>query len=424
MPLFSERLSAWTSLSDTFVSFFGHLPGAFWLDREHHPTARYSVIGAGVPAKEFRPSMAVEALDVPFSFRPGYIGVIHYGSSAKDMREHELLSVDRAFVYDHDAKAMYFIGDFETREAFDDWHRAALLRLALVGGECSSYELSKPAATSAELAAVDSRADYLAKIRRVKDHIAAGDVYQLCLTTKLRGEFTGDPLSFFLRLRREHPAPYASFIRLPGSTYASISPELFISAHGSRIVSSPIKGTRSRSEDLERDQELMNQLGSDLKERAENLMIVDLIRNDMSVACDPESIQVENLLAIRSYSTVHQLVSDVSGVLSEGNTSLDALAALFPGGSMTGAPKIRAMELIEKLEVEKRAGYSGAIGWIAQSGDMELGMVIRTAIFEDDKVSIGIGGGITSDSAPEAEHEEIQLKATALASTLGAQLRW
>jgi para-aminobenzoate synthetase component 1 len=424
MPLFSERLSAWTSLSDTFVSFFGHLPGAFWLDGEHHPTARYSVIGAGVPAKEFRPSMAVEALDVPFSFRPGYIGVIHYGSSAKDMREHELLSVDRAFVYDHDAKAMYFIGDFETREAFDDWHRAALLRLALVGGECSSYELSKPAATSAELAAVDSRADYLAKIRRVKDHIAAGDVYQLCLTTKLRGEFTGDPLSFFLRLRREHPAPYASFIRLPGSTYASISPELFISAHGSRIVSSPIKGTRSRSEDLERDQELMNQLGSDLKERAENLMIVDLIRNDMSVACDPESIQVENLLAIRSYSTVHQLVSDVSGVLSEGNTSLDALAALFPGGSMTGAPKIRAMELIEKLEVEKRAGYSGAIGWIAQSGDMELGMVIRTAIFEDDKVSIGIGGGITSDSAPEAEHEEIQLKATALASTLGAQLRW
>ncbi len=424
MPLFSERLSAWTSLSDTFVSFFGHLPGAFWLDREHHPTARYSVIGAGVPAREFRPSMAVEALDVPFSFRPGYIGVIHYGSSAKDMREHELLSVDRAFVYDHDAKAMYFIGEFETREAFDDWHRAALLRLALVGGECSSYELSKPAATSAELAAVDSRADYLAKIRRVKDHIAAGDVYQLCLTTKLRGEFTGDPLSFFLRLRREHPAPYASFIRLPGSTYASISPELFISAHGSRIVSSPIKGTRSRSEDLERDQELMNQLGSDLKERAENLMIVDLIRNDMSVACDPESIQVENLLAIRSYSTVHQLVSDVSGVLSEGNTSLDALAALFPGGSMTGAPKIRAMELIEKLEVEKRAGYSGAIGWIAQSGDMELGMVIRTAIFEDDKVSIGIGGGITSDSAPEAEHEEIQLKATALASTLGAQLRW
>jgi para-aminobenzoate synthetase component 1 len=424
MPLFSERLSAWTSLSDTFVSFFGHLPGAFWLDREHHPTARYSVIGAGVTAKEFRPSMAVEALDVPFSFRPGYIGVIHYGSPAKDVKKYELLSVDRAFVYDHDAKAMYFIGEFETREAFDDWHRAALLRLALVGGECSSYELSKPAATSAELAAVDSRADYLAKIRRVKDHIAAGDVYQLCLTTKLRGEFTGDPLSFFLRLRREHPAPYASFIRLPGSTYASISPELFISAHGSRIVSSPIKGTRSRSEDLERDQELMNQLGSDLKERAENLMIVDLIRNDMSVACDPESIQVENLLAIRSYSTVHQLVSDVSGQLSEGNTSLDSLAALFPGGSMTGAPKIRAMELIEKLEVEKRAGYSGAIGWIAHSGDMELGMVIRTAIFEDDKVSIGIGGGITSDSEPEAEHEEIQLKATALASTLGAQLRW
>jgi len=168
----------------------------------------------------------------------------------------------------------------------------------------------------------------------------------------------------------------------------------------------------------------MNQLGSDPKERAENLMIVDLIRNDMSVACDPESIQVENLLAIRSYSTVHQLVSDVSGELSEGNSSVDALRALFPGGSMTGAPKIRAMEIISELESEARAGYSGAIGWISENGDMELAMVIRTAIFENDTVSIGIGGGITSDSVAEAEHEEIQLKATALASALGARLRW
>jgi anthranilate/para-aminobenzoate synthase component I len=190
------------------------------------------------------------------------------------------------------------------------------------------------------------------------------------------------------------------------------------------VLSSPIKGTRSRSEDAKKDAELMNQLGSDPKERAENLMIVDLIRNDMSIACDPESIEVENLLAIRSYSTVHQLVSDVSGQLSEGKSSLDALRALFPGGSMTGAPKIKAMELIGALESEDRQGYSGAIGWISQSGDMELAMVIRTAIFEKDSVSIGIGGGITSDSESNAEHEEIQLKATALVGALGASVRW
>ncbi len=424
MPLYCERLNAWTSLTDTFVSFFGHLPGAFWLDRQHHPTARYSVIGAGVPASSFKPSITREHLDVPFAFRPGYVGVIHYSNSAQDISQFELLSVDRAFVYDHDAKAMYFIGDFPDRAEFDSWHHAALLRLALVGGEASSYELANPAATSAELSAIDSKTVYREKIERVKEHIAAGDVYQLCLTTKLRGDYSGDPLSYFLRLRKEHPAPYSSFIRLEDRSYVSITPELFVSSHGTRVLSSPIKGTRSRSDDAERDAELMNQLGSDPKERAENLMIVDLIRNDMSMACDPESIQVENLLAIRSYSTVHQLVSDVSGQLSEGKSSLDALRALFPGGSMTGAPKIKAMELIGTLESEDRQGYSGAIGWISQSGDMELAMVIRTAIFEKDSVSIGIGGGITSDSEANAEHEEIQLKATALVGALGASVRW
>jgi len=226
MPLYCERLNAWTSLTDTFVSFFGHLPGAFWLDRQHHPTARYSVIGAGVPASSFKPSITREHLDVPFAFRPGYVGVIHYSNSAQDISQFELLSVDRAFVYDHDAKAMYFIGDFPDRAEFDSWHHAALLRLALVGGEASSYELTNPAATSAELSAIDSRAVYREKIERVKEHIAAGDVYQLCLTTKLRGDYSGDPLSYFLRLRKEHPAPYSSFIRLEDRSYVSITPEL------------------------------------------------------------------------------------------------------------------------------------------------------------------------------------------------------
>lgn len=168
----------------------------------------------------------------------------------------------------------------------------------------------------------------------------------------------------------------------------------------------------------------MNQLGADPKERAENLMIVDLIRNDLSVICEPSSVNVDSLLAVRSYSTVHQLVSDVSGTLREGLTGIDALRALFPGGSMTGAPKVRAMEIIEELETSARDIYSGAAGFITAGGQMELGMVIRTAVFEQDQVSIGVGGGITSDSIPQSEHEEIQLKALALASVLGASVRW
>jgi anthranilate/para-aminobenzoate synthase component I len=204
----------------------------------------------------------------------------------------------------------------------------------------------------------------------------------------------------------------------------SISPERLISVQGDRVLSSPIKGTRPRSADEAEDERLAKELETSEKERAENLMIVDLVRNDLSVVCDPESVAVTHLLEVRSYSTVHQLVSDVSGNLRSGKTGVDALSALFPAGSMTGAPKVKAMQLIEELESGPRTGYSGGIGWIGINGQLELGMVIRTAIFENQSVKIGIGGGITSDSDPVAEHQEIQIKAQALVSALSAVVRW
>lgn len=424
MPLFSERLQGWTSISDTFVSFFAHLPGAFWLDRQHHPSSRFSVIGVGTDCDSIELGEPDEPLDLPFAFRPGYVGVVHYSPTAGVLNELSMLQVDRAFVYDHSTRHVHFLGRFADREQFNAWYHAALLRLALIGGESSAYELSNPAATSAELVCEDQAGEYLEKVKQAQQYISAGDVYQLCLTTRLRGEYVGDPLSYFLRLRKAHPAPYASFIRTGKRTFVSISPELFLQVHGDRVVSSPIKGTRRRAADAADDLKLINELGADPKERAENLMIVDLIRNDLSRVCEPESVNVDSLLAVRSFSTVHQLVSDVSGQLRPDSSSLDALGALFPGGSMTGAPKIRAMEIIAELESSDRAGYSGAIGWIATNGDMELAMVIRTAIFEGDEVSIGIGGGITSDSDPKREHEEIQLKGSALADVLGAAVRW
>ena len=153
-------------------------------------------------------------------------------------------------------------------------------------------------------------------------------------------------------------------------------------------------------------------------------MIVDLVRNDLSVVCTPESILVSDLLKVKSYSTVHQLVSDVSGKLREGVSTSQAIAALFPGGSMTGAPKRRAIQIISDLEESKRGAYSGALGWVGGNGNLDLGMVIRTAVFESGRVTIGIGGGITSGSEPEAEHQEIQIKAQALVSALSAAVRW
>ena len=423
MPLFWDKLAGWTSIHDTFITLYANQPGAFWLDREHHPSSRFSVMGVGVPTNEL-PVYHDQEADLPFAFRPGVVGAIHYPKLAKDISNATLLKVDRALVYDHDTKAIYFVADLETKRDFDEWHRAALLRLALTGGGAASHELNFPAATAAELIADDDKESYLGKIAKAQEHISKGDVYQLCLTTRLRGEYAGDPLSFFLRLRKQHPAPYAAFMRIGDKTIVSISPELFVSVHNGRVISSPIKGTRRRSSDHEQDRKLIEELGADPKERAENLMIVDLIRNDLSAVCEPSSVTVESLLAVRSYSTVHQLVSDVSGQLAEGVNPLDALRALFPGGSMTGAPKEKAMEIIRELESSDREIYSGALGYITSGLEMELGMVIRTAVFEGSTVSIGIGGGITSDSLPESEHEEIQLKAIALASVLGARVRW
>lgn len=424
MPLYCESLQSWTSAQDIFCSIFANQPNSFWLDRQHHPTAPFTIMGVGMPTSELNFEREQDELDLPFSFRPMLLGVMHYSDSPEFSGAGDWLALDRAFVYDHRDRRLYFIGRFPNRAEFDQWHHAALLRLALIGGDSASYALHNPAATSAELVCLDSSEQYLSKIESAKDYIAKGDVYQLCLTTRLVGDYQGDELSYFLRLRRAHPAPYAAFIRVGKKTYVSISPERFMSIESRVVTSSPIKGTRPRSEDPALDAKLAAELSDSDKEQAENLMIVDLVRNDLSVVCEPESILVSDLLKVRSYSTVHQLVSDVRGKLRSGVSTSQAIAALFPGGSMTGAPKIRAMEIISELETSERTGYSGGIGFISGNGDLDLGMVIRTAVFESGKVTIGIGGGITSGSEPLAEHQEIQIKAQAHVSALSASVRW
>ena len=346
-------------------------------------------MGIGYPSEEIDLDESFEDLELPFSFRPMLVGVMHYSDAEEFSGAGNWLKVDRAFVYDHTKKRLYFIGRFESRADFDQWHHAALLRLALIGGDSASYALHNQAATSTELICEDSKAKYQQKIEIAKEHIGKGDVYQLCLTTRLVGEYLGDELSYFLRLRRQNPAPYASFIRIGRRSFVSISPERFLTIDSKTATSSPIKGTRPRS-----------------------------------VVCTPESILVSDLLKVKSYSTVHQLVSDVSGKLREGVSTSQAIAALFPGGSMTGAPKRRAIQIISDLEESKRGAYSGALGWVGGNGNLDLGMVIRSAVFESGMVSIGIGGGITSGSEPEAEHQEIQIKAQALVSALSAAVRW
>jgi para-aminobenzoate synthetase len=226
-------------------------------------------------------------------------------------------------------------------------------------------------------------------------------------------------------LKEINPAPYSAFLRLENVSVVSSSPEQFLQVTPTGLVSTkPIKGTRPRSADPVIDEANAEELRNNQKERAENLMIVDLMRNDIGRIAQADSLKVSKLFEIESYATVHQLVSTVEAQLAEGQTAFSAMQAAFPGGSMTGAPKARAMEIIEVLEKGNRGIYSGVIGFFGFNGSADFGMTIRTVVFEGDRASIGVGGGITIDSDPLAELEETKLKAQALLRVLNAPDPW
>jgi len=436
-----EKLRGWVNPADAFLAMHASDPNAFWLDRSTNQDEPVSVIGSAGTAMRLGNEAFAEAgmylsklkqqvisypeIDIPFSFRPGLVGYLGYelASGARESAAHpkaQLMIVDRAMVFDHRDKTMYFIGLFESKEEFQNWHRAALLRLTLVGGELASFLQStkEPKIISAKLR--HSSESYLELIKKCKEHISKGDVYQLCLTNQIIIEHDANALKTFLTLRDKNPAPYGSYIKLGGVEIVSSSPEQFLKVSEQGLVSTkPIKGTRPRSEDSQEDQKIAQELKENQKEQAENLMIVDLMRNDLGRVCEAESLAVEKLFDVESYATVHQLVSTVTGKLKAGQSATSALAACFPAGSMTGAPKIKAIELLEQLEAAPRDIYSGALGYLGFDGSADFGMTIRTLIFEGNYASLGVGGGITIDSDPESELQETMLKADALMKVLG-----
>ncbi|MFM6971657.1 MAG: anthranilate synthase component I family protein, partial [Rhodoluna sp.] len=234
-----------------------------------------------------------------------------------------------------------------------------------------------------------------------------------------------DPLNTFLELREINPAPYSSFLKIGKTVAVSSSPEQFLNVTATGALSTkPIKGTRPRSSDSATDLASAAELLENEKERAENLMIVDLMRNDFGRVAVSDSVHVTKLFDVESYATVHQLVSTIEAKLAPNESAATALLACFPGGSMTGAPKLRAMEIIRDLEKGNRGMYSGAIGYLAFNGAADFGMTIRTIVFEGSTATIGVGGGITSDSDPVAELEETKLKAAALLKAVKAPNPW
>ncbi len=264
---------------------------------------------------------------------------------------------------------------------------------------------------------------YLAAVRRVKAYLEAGDVYQVNLSQRFEGPFSGDPWSLYLRLRQANPAPFAAYLSFPEVAVLSASPELFLRLEDGRVETRPIKGTRPRGSSPGEDQRLAAELLASPKERAENIMIVDLLRSDLGRVCRVGTVQVPSLFAVEPHPTVWHLESTVTGELREGADAVDLLRACFPGGSVTGAPKVRAMEIIEELEPVRRGIYCGALGYLSFTGDMATSIVIRTLVLAGGRLYLQVGGGIVADSDPEAEYRETLYKAKGLRRALGRGTR-
>ncbi len=262
------------------------------------------------------------------------------------------------------------------------------------------------------------KSQYEKAFSRIKYYLTEGDSYQVNLAQRFCSPCHGNAWTAYLSLRKINSAPFSAFINLPALQVLSSSPERFLKVRRKEVETKPIKGTRPRLSNSNHDQQQIQALSSSDKDRAENVMIVDLLRNDISKNCQEGSVKVPKLFDVESFATVHHLVSTVKGVLAEGQHALDLLRNCFPGGSITGAPKIRSMEIIEELEPHRRGVYCGSIAYIGFNGNMDSNIAIRTLVHSDHKIRFWAGGGIVNDSVMEAEYQESFDKAAALLNLL------
>ena len=266
-----------------------------------------------------------------------------------------------------------------------------------------------------------TRDEYLQSVEQVRQYILAGDIFQANLSQRFTAPWTGGPFDFYRRLVASNPAPFAAYFQGDGFTIASASPERFLSVDvEGNVETRPIKGTRPRGATPGEDRQLAEALLASAKDRAENVMIVDLLRNDLSKVCQPGSVEVPALCALESHPTVHHLESIVTGHLAPGRTAADLLRAAFPGGSITGAPKVRAMEILAELEPVARGVYCGTLGWLSTTGAMDSSIAIRTVTLRDGGAYFHAGGGIVADSDPALEYQETLDKAAGIRRAFGA----
>jgi len=436
MSYYSEELPYYADSAKYYV-VLADLPWAVWLDSGG--MARYDIIAA-MPThtvvvdeatqnddffaalRKQLGQLAVPQESVPFA--GGAIGIWGYdlacrmmgipctGLEAGDLPDMIVGIYDWALVVDHQLR----VASLVSHQRFAETAKLLPKILSLLQTEQvvpdDGFSVYGPITSNF------SPADYARAFTMVQGYLQSGDCYQINLAQCFRAKAEGNALSAYLKLRSVNPAPYGAFLNFPQAQIICNSPERFISLRGGTVETKPIKGTRRRSSEIKEDKRLFHELGSHPKDRAENLMIVDLLRSDLGKVCIPGSICTPKLFEIESYANVHHLVSTVKGHISAGYDALDVLRACFPGGSVTGAPKLRAMQIIDQLEPHQRGFYCGAIGYIGFDGNMDSNIAIRTMVHSGDEIRCWAGGGIVADSDVDAEYQETMDKASAMLELL------
>jgi para-aminobenzoate synthetase len=377
---------------------------------------------------------------LPFDFNLGYVGFMGYelkgetiGTNAYNSESHDLALIfaSRVIAFDHKENKTYLlhlVTDIETRNQASKWFEEVGKNIANIPSGISSEELSNYTGLRQSMTLLDverwiaenaiirhNKKNYINKILEALKEIENGESYEVCLTNIIDFDFPESPFDLYCVMREMSPAPHAGYFSIGDFHLVSSSPERFLAIDKKRQVEArPIKGTRPRGKTIDDDEALIKNLQTHEKDRAENLMIVDLLRNDLGRVCTISSVRVPRIFDVETYSHVHQLVSTICGVLKQDVSTMQCIRAVFPGGSMTGAPKKRTMEIIDRLEEGPRGAYSGALGWFGLGGACDLNIIIRSISIEKGKARFGIGGALTWLSDPEEEFLETIVKARGL----------
>ena len=435
------RLSPWRFLFESVTggeqvsrySFLGAAPRAVYRlypDRleEEDGEGRRALPGPPLEALA-RLISGIRAAPGPLPFSGGFVGYFGYDlvrllerlpdrpPDPFDLPLAQLARFDRVVIFDHAHQRLLAVANEIEGEVSREQAEAELDELAVLlegPGESGAVALAGDETAPAVAEPLVDGEAYQAAVRRAKEWITAGDIFQAVLARRWRQRAAVSPLALYRALRVINPSPYMVLLEGPEAALVGASPEMLVRVTGGHLATRPIAGTRPRGADPAEDQRLAEELLTDPKERAEHVMLVDLGRNDLGRVARPGSVRVSSFMEIERYSHVMHIVSNVEAELAEGKTGLDALLACFPAGTVSGAPKIRAMEIVDALEPEARGPYAGAVGYLSFTGDLDTCITIRTLLVRDGEVSVTAGAGIVADSDPAAEERETENKAAAL----------